>query len=88
MCRKLCSLCATLYRFTLTNTRRVKACSVTGKGIDGVCVWGGGGGGHYQCAKAKGGENIISGVARCQKVWGGGGDTQTRDLCTFGKEPI
>ena len=83
VCRKLCSLCATLYRFTLTNTRRVKACSVTGKGIDGVCVWGGGGGGggHYQCAKAKGGENIISGVARCQKVCvgggGGGGHTDT-----------
>ena len=26
-----------------------------------------------------------SGVARCQKV---GGGTQTRDLCTFDKEPI
>ena len=29
----------------------------------------------------------ISGVGRCQKV-GGGGGTQTRDLSTFGKEPI
>ena len=30
---------------------------------------------------------IYSGVGRCQKV-GGGGGTQTRNLCTFGKEPI
>ena len=30
-----------------------------------------------------------SGVAMCQKVGGGGGGgTQTRDFCTFGKEPI
>ena len=28
----------------------------------------------------------FSGVGRCQKV--GGGGTQTRNLCTFGKEPI
>ena len=28
---------------------------------------------------------IYSGVGRCQKV---GGGTQTRDLSTFGKEPI
>ena len=34
---------------------------------------------------------IGSGVGRCQKVGGGvggGGGTQTRNLCTFGKEPI
>ena len=31
----------------------------------------------------------ISGVGRCQKVCGGGGGgTQTRNLYTFGKEPI
>ena len=33
----------------------------------------------------------FSGVGRCQKVvggGGGGGGTQTRDLSTFGKEPI
>ena len=50
----------------------------------------GGGGGHMpplpprflrQCIY------IYSGVAMCQKV-GGGGGTQTRDFCTFGKEPI
>ena len=28
---------------------------------------------------------LYSGVGRCQKV---GGGTQTRNLCTFGKEPI
>ena len=28
----------------------------------------------------------ISVVGRCQK--GGGGGTQTRNLCTFGKEPV
>ena len=35
---------------------------------------------------------IYSGVGRCQKrvcVWGGGGGgTQTRNLCTFCNEPI
>ena len=37
-------------------------------------------------------DNLCSGVAMCQKVGGGGGGggggTQTRDFCTFGKEPI
>ena len=34
---------------------------------------------------------IYSGVGRCQKVCvggGGGGGTHTRNVCTFGKEPI
>ena len=35
---------------------------------------------------------LCSGVGRCQKVCvcggGGGGGIQTRNLCTFGKEPI
>ena len=30
----------------------------------------------------------VSGVGRCQKVWGGGRGTHTRNLCTFDKEPI
>ena len=42
----------------------------------------------YMCVKC-----FSNGVARCQKVGGGGGGgggvgTQTRDFCTFGKEPI